>query len=119
MINNLAPDITRKRLLLEGFYSVEAGKEVIQKYFEFITKELNLRTYSDPIIFETGDQGKKENQGYDAFVPLIDSGISCYVWVNKKFFSAIIYTCKDFDENKAVSASKTFWGINQIEWNVF
>jgi hypothetical protein len=35
------------------------------------------------IIFSplTG-MGKTENAGFDAFVPLIDSGISAYIWSN-------------------------------------
>jgi S-adenosylmethionine decarboxylase len=119
MIKNLAPTITRKRLLLEGFYTIETDKTTIKSYFDFITKQLNVRPYSEPIIFETGDQGKKENQGYDAFVPLIDSGISCYVWLNMKFISVIIYTCKDFDDHKAVDCTKDFFKINQVEWTVF
>lgn len=90
MIKDLAPTITRKRLLLEGFYTIDADKATIKDYFGQITAALDLKAYSEPIIFETGDQGKKENQGFDAFVPLIDSGISCYVWVFMKFISVII-----------------------------
>ncbi|HNX43249.1 MAG TPA: S-adenosylmethionine decarboxylase [Bacteroidales bacterium] len=119
MIKDLAPNITRKRLLLEGFYTIDADKATIKDYFDYITKELNVRTYSDPIIFETGNRGKKENQGFDAFVPLIDSGISCYVWVYMKFISVIIYTCKDFDEKKAVDSTKAFFKIGKVEWNIF
>jgi hypothetical protein len=119
MIKDLAPNITRKRLLLEGFYNIEANASTIKDYFHFITRNLNLRIYSDPIIFETGDQGKEENKGYDAFVPLIDSGISCYIWVSAQFLSVIIYTCKDFDEQKAVDITKQFFKINELEWSTF
>jgi len=53
--------------------------------------------YSEPIIFSLEGIGKSDNGGFDAFVPLIGSGISLYVWSEKKFLSGIIYTCKDFD----------------------
>jgi hypothetical protein len=119
MIKDLAPNITRKRLLLEGFYTIDADKSTIKDFFNLITKELNVRTYNNPIIFDTGDRGKQENRGYDAFVPLIDSGISCYVWVNMKFISVIIYSCKDFEDQKAVNTTKDFFKINHIEWSVF
>jgi hypothetical protein len=101
-MKNLAPNITRQRLLIEGFYQNEVDEEVIKDYFKTVTESLSLRMYGDPIIFSPGGEGKEENQGYDAFVPLIDSGISLYIWVNSKFFSLIIYTCKDFDEEKAL-----------------
>ncbi|MEI7477300.1 MAG: S-adenosylmethionine decarboxylase [bacterium] len=48
-------------------------------------------------------------------MPLIDSGISVYVWSNSKFLSLIIYTCKDFDAQKAADFTKEFWGIETIE----
>ena len=67
---------------------------MIRNYFNKITDELDLRMYGEPVIFSPSDDGKEENQGYDAFVPLIDSGISVYVWTASKFLSLIIYTCK-------------------------
>lgn len=114
-MKNLAPNIKRQRLLIEGFYSIEADKSSIEDYFKGITEYLGLRMYGEPIIFSPGGEGKDENQGYDAFVPLIDSGISVYVWSNTKFLSLIIYTCKDFDEQKAMEFTKKFWGIGESE----
>ncbi len=113
-MKNLAPDITRQRLLIEGFYKIDADKAVIEDYFKKITDGLNLRVYGNPIIFSPGGEGKEENQGYDAFIPLIDSGISVYVWSRAKFLSLIIYTCKSFDEEKAIEITKEFWGIWEI-----
>ena len=118
-MKGLAPDITRQRLLIEGFYSIKASKKVIEGYFLEITKALNLRMYGKPIIFSPGGEGKEENQGYDAFVPLIDSGISLYVWSNAKFISLIIYTCKSFDEKEAVKVTKEFCKIKTIEFSSF
>ena len=45
MIKNLAPDIVRKRLLFEGFYTIDVTAKVIEKYFNTITKQLQLRMY--------------------------------------------------------------------------
>jgi hypothetical protein len=118
-MKNLAPSITRQRLLIEGFYKIDVNKKVIINYFKTITKSLNLKMYGEPIIFSPGGEGKEINQGYDAFVPLIDSGISVYVWANAKFLSLIIYTCKSFDENKALEVTKKFWKVGKIESQSF
>lgn len=114
MIKNLAPDVMRQRLLIEGFYSITVDPDVIEKYFKTITENLNLRMYGKPIIFSPAGDGKSENQGYDAFVPLVDSGISVYIWSNRKFFSGIIYTCKSFDEQMALDTTKKFFGMSEI-----
>lgn len=71
--------------------------------------------YGKPIIFSPGGLGKEENQGYDAFVPLIDSGISLYVWTNERFISAVIYTCKMFDSKKATQRMKAFFKMRELE----
>lgn len=114
-MRNLAPEIMRQRLLLEGFYDKFVDENVIREYFSFITQKLGLRMYGEPVIFSPGGEGKEENQGYDAFVPLIDSGISLYVWTSAKFFSLIIYTCKSFDAELATNATKEFFGAGQVE----
>lgn len=114
-MKNLAPNIVRQRLLLEGFYQKEIKEQEIRDYFKLITESLDLKMYGEPIIFSPGGEGKEENQGYDAFVPLIDSGISLYVWSNAKFFSLIIYTCKYFDEVKALETTKEFFKTDQVE----
>lgn len=114
-MKNIAPEIKRQRLLMEGYYSIDVNREVIIRYFENITGELRLKMYGDPIIFSPQGEGKKINQGYDAFVPLIDSGISLYVWTEAKFFSVIVYTCKDFKNEKAIEVTQDFFKAKNVE----
>lgn len=118
-MKDLAPQITRQRLLIEGFYSIKVDETIIKKYFEKITKELNLRMYGAPIIHSPSGEGKEINQGYDAFVPLIDSGIYVGVWANARFFSTVLYTCKRFDGKKAVKITKDFWKIKEVATHSF
>ena len=118
-MKNIAPNVKRQRILIEGFYTISINKKVIEDYFKNITTHLNLKMYGEPIIFSPGGEGKEGNQGYDAFVPLIDSGISAYIWSSSKFFSIIIYTCKDFDERRAVSFTKDFFKSKEIVYEGF
>ncbi len=118
-MKDLAPDITRKRLIIEGYFSTEVVRSTIEQFFDSLCSALNLRKYGDPIIFSPGGEGKEENQGFDAFIPLIDSGISLYVWSNKKFFSCIIFTCKDFDEKRAIAHAQEFFKAKTLEYTLF
>ena len=113
-MNDLAPHITRQRLLIEGYFTIPVSRKTIERYFAGISKHLSLRVYGKPIIFSPGGEGKKENQGYDAFIPLIDSGISLYIWSNAKFFSAIVYTCKKFDNKKAIAFTKKLFKSKKV-----
>lgn len=118
-MKNLAPKIWRQRLLIEGFYNIEVNKKVIGNYFNNLTSVLKMKMYGKPIIFSPGGIGKKENQGYDAFAPLIDSGISLYIWTNSKFLSAVIYSCRSFDEKTAIKMTKNFFKIYDAESKSF
>ena len=118
-MKNLAPEICRQRFLLEGFFEIAVDKKIIEKFFREIAAKLSLKIYSDPIIFSPGGAGKKENQGFDAFVPLVDSGISIYIWSDAKFLSLIIYTCKKFDEKIARDFTKKFFCCAKIESQSF
>lgn len=112
-MKNLAPNIFRQRLLIEGFYTTDMSEAILEKYLLHIAAHLDLRTQGKPIIFSpTAGMGRGENAGYDAFVPLIDSGISAYVWSNTQFFSIVIYTCKGFDEEAAIKFTQEYFAVS-------
>ena len=113
-MKNLAPNIFRQRLLIESFYTTDMGKDLLEKYLLCLAECLNLQTYGKPIIFSPASGvGHEENAGYDAFVPLIDSGISAYIWTNAKFFSILIYTCKGFDEKAAIEFTQQYFETSE------
>ncbi|MDQ5844160.1 MAG: hypothetical protein M3539_02565 [Acidobacteriota bacterium] len=118
-LTNIAPEIFRKRLLVEGYFGNEVTEESLRGYFSRITSELGLRTYGEPIIHLTSGAGKDINQGFDGFVPLIDSGIYISVWVNPKFLSTIIYTCGEFDAEKAVSLVAEIFRLSDFQSAIF
>ena len=112
----IAPEIFRKRLLIEGYFArQELDAAAIREYFAVITSRLALRTYGEPIVHATSGQGKAANEGYDAFVPLIDSGIYVCVWSARAFASVILYTCAEFDDVEAIEATREFFELT--EWD--
>ena len=118
-LTSIAPQIFRKRLLVEGYFRVEVTHELLLRYFERITNELGLSTYGEPIIHRTSGEGKAANEGYDGFVPLIDSGIYVAAWVNPRFMSTILYTCADFDEDRAVTVVRDFFDLDEHQAAIF
>jgi S-adenosylmethionine decarboxylase len=118
-MKDLAPDIVRQRLLIEGLYSREVDQPVVESYLIDVAAHLGLRTYGRPIVHAPGGAGKDENQGFDAFIPLIDSGISLYVWSQKRFFATVLFTCKSFDLNAALRFTRTFFAASELEHRQF
>lgn len=111
-MKNLAPDIFRQRLLIEGFYARRLDAAAIRAYLLGVAAHLGLRTYGEPVVFtpESGE-GRPENAGFDAFVPLIDSGISGYFWSGPRFLSIVLYTCKGFESAAAIAYTRAYFQI--------
>ena len=84
-----------------------------------LAAHLELRSYGRPAVFAPGDAGRDENQGFDAFLPLIDSGISVYVWSGPRFVSAVLFTCKAFDEREAIDYTIEYFGLGAFESHSF
>ena len=118
-LTDIAPDIFRKRLLIEGYFQTEVTEVSLTEYFAYVTAGLNLKTYGPPNIHRTSGEGRSVNEGFDGFVPLVDSGIYIGVWVNPRFLSTIIYTCGEFDAEKAVDLVKDFFELSDFQSAVF
>ena len=50
-MKDLAPQIYRQRLIMEGFYQIHVTKERLETYLVDLAGHLELRIYGDPIIF--------------------------------------------------------------------
>ena len=118
-LTDIAPDIFRKRLLIEGYFTTDITDKTVEEFFAHITGGLGLKTYGPPIVHHTSGAGRDVNQGYDGFVPLIDSGIYVGVWVNPRFVSTVIYTCGEFDEDKAIELMKEFFQMTEFQSAIF
>lgn len=115
----LAPEITRQRLLIEGFYTVDVDRKRVEDYLHGVATHLGLRAYGTCAVFAPEGEGRQENQGFDAFLPLIDSGISVYVWTGPRFVAAVLFTCKAFDEDSAIAFTTDFFGLGELAAQAF
>jgi S-adenosylmethionine decarboxylase len=111
-MRDLAPTITRQRLLLEGYYATAVDEDTVRSFLDELPARLGLRTYGEATVFAPGGTGREGNQGYDAFVPLIDSGISLYVWTEQQFIALVVFTCKAFDADEAAMFTREFFAMS-------
>ena len=118
-MRDLAPDITRQRLLIEGYYTIEVDESTIRDFLQKLPASLDLRSYGEATVFAPGGQGRDENEGYDAFVPLIDSGISLYVWTARRFLAMVMFTCKSFDTAEALRFTREYFALTEFEHQQF
>ena len=114
MMRDLAPDIVRQRLLVEANFTAHADEAMVDGFLHGLAAHLDLRTYAQATIVAPGGLGRPDNEGFDAFLPLIDSGISLYVWTARRFLACVLFTCKAFDAHRAVSYVEEAWSTTDI-----
>ena len=102
-MRDLAPGIVRQRLLVEALFTVDVDEQFVDLFLHGLADHLGLRTYAEATIVSPGGSGRAENEGFDAFLPLIDSGISLYVWTASRFLACVLFTCKTFDADEAIA----------------
>ena len=118
-MRDLEPSITRQRLLIEGHFTVDVDRDTVEAFLTGLAARLGLRTYGSPIVHAPEGAGSAENEGFDAFVPLIDSGISLYVWSDARFFAVVLFTCKRFDAEAAVAYTADSFAAPDLEYAAF
>jgi S-adenosylmethionine decarboxylase len=108
---DLAPDICRQRLIIEGTLHNVFLPEDMTQYAKEISKVLNMEPITSPVL------NHEPKYGWCAFVHWKESGMHIYTWDNRlpKFFSVDIYTCKEFDPMDAVRYTEEFFKDNLIK----
>jgi len=110
-MKDLAPDIVRQRMVIEGTLEHPFRGEEMTSYCEKITKVLDMTPVTSPMC------NYDSRYGWCAYMHWKESGIHIYSWDARKppFFSIDIYTCKAFGEKDVAVFTKDFFGHNLKE----
>ena len=110
-MKDLAPDITRQRMIVEGTLKQPFGPLDMIGYCLNITDLLNMTKVSSPIC------SYDKKYGWCAYMHWKESGMHVYSWESRTppFFSIDIYTCRAFKEESVIEFTKDFFSNNLIE----
>ena len=110
-MKDLAPDIVRKRMIIEGTVKRPFKGEAMTSYCEQLTEVLDMTPVTSPMC------NYAARYGWCAYMHWKESGIHIYSWDKHTppFFSIDIYTCKVFNELDVVKFTKDFFGSNLQE----
>jgi len=112
-MKDLAPDIFRKRMVVEGTLKRPFEPLEMIGYCRRITDVLKMTRISSPFCSHDA------KYGWCAYMHWKESGIHIYSWGRRTppFFSIDIYTCKDFSELDVVKFTKSYFidEVNEID----
>lgn len=110
---DLVPDITRQRLVIEGFPAKIISSDTIKDYLSKLSLEILMKPLMEP---ETNNS----DFGWAGWIHWETSGAHFYAWDTPHlFFSVDIYTCKAFDPLIALNFTKAYFLAEVITYKEF
>ena len=109
-MNDLAPDVYRQRMFIEGLRELPFTAEEISAYLVKLGEVLDMLPLATPFTHLS------EKYGWSAWMHWETSGVHFYSWDKRDpvFFSVDIYTCKKFDPETAVTFTKEYFKAIQV-----
>lgn len=101
---DLAPEIFRQRLVIEGLVDTDITATEISTYLSTLSEVLGMVALVEPVTH------RSDRYGWAGWIHWETSGAHFYAWEQpRQFFSVDIYTCKAFDIQRAVEfTAQTF-----------
>ena len=111
---DLAPEIYRQRLVVEGLVTSPISAEQITSYLSQLSGILEMVTLLEPVTHQS------DTYGWAGWIHWETSGAHFYGWDQPRlFFSVDIYTCKAFSAERAVDFTRDFFGATEVVYREF
>jgi S-adenosylmethionine decarboxylase len=111
---DLAPQILRQRLVVEGTCDEPIGALQIRQYLNRLATVCAMRTLTRPVTH------RSERFGWAGWTHWETSGAHFYAWEQPLlFFSVDIYTCKAFDPDRVIDFTAQYFDTHNIVGRTF
>ncbi len=113
-MRDLAPESHRQRLVIEGIPRNPIDAADIRDYLSKMSETLQMTVLRDPVT------NLSSQYGWAGWIHWETSGAHFYAWSEPRlFFSVDIYTCKKFSVGDALSLTRDFFRIEDLEYKEF
>lgn len=108
-MQDLAPEIYRQRLVIEGIPSEPLTSSKICAYLSALSVVLEMRLLAKPVTHLS------DKFGWAGWIHWESSGAHLYAWDRPRlFFSVDIYTCKRFSNDAAVEFTADYFRASEV-----
>ncbi|MEU8611842.1 S-adenosylmethionine decarboxylase [Actinoplanes sp. NPDC048791] len=106
---DLAPTITRQRMVVEGYPTFVITDEHIKDYLKKLSDVTDMITIIEPVTHVS------DLYGWAGWIHWETSGAHFYSWERPiSFFSVDIYTCKAFDPQTVIDFTKEYFRTTEL-----
>jgi|SRR3989344_6707379 len=108
-IKDLAPEIYRQRLIIEGYPAFIIEEQHIKDYLSELSSVCDMNLLAGPMT------NRSPKFGWAGWIHWETSGTHFYGWRKPlSFFSVDIYTCKKFEVQEVVDFTRSFFKATEI-----
>lgn len=108
---NLAPQIYRQRVTIEGIPEKPISSDDIKTYLSELSKVVGMVKLIEPVTHLS------PKFGWSGWVHWETSGAHFYAWDDPVlFFSVDAYTCKKFDAQIAADFTRQYFNCSQLQF---
>ena len=113
-MRDLAPEIVRQRLVIEGTCVKPITDSAISEYLTELSSLLDMKALIEPVTH------RSDRFGWAGWIHWETSGAHFYAWEEPRlFFSVDIYTCKPFNVTDAVNFTRRYFKAPSLEYKEF
>lgn len=103
-MQDLAPEIYRQRMVVEGLVTEPIDAESIKGYLSQLSKAIDMVELIEPVTHQS------PLYGWAGWIHWETSGAHFYAWEQPvRFFSVDIYTCKPFNPMAALEFTSEYF----------
>jgi len=114
IVRDLAPEICRQRLVVEGLCSAPIDAAAITAYLSTLSKTIEMVALMEPVTHQS------PLYGWAGWIHWETSGAHFYAWdVPRLFFSVDVYACKPFSAAAVVDLTRDWFAATDVVFKEF
>jgi hypothetical protein len=113
-MEDLAPEICRQRVVVEGLCREPIDAESIRGYLSELSKAIDMVALMEPVTHQS------PLYGWAGWIHWETSGAHFYAWdVPRLFFSVDVYACKPFSAQAVVDLTREWFDATTVVFKEF
>ena len=113
-VRDLAPEIHRQRLVVEGLCPQPIDAASIRDYLSQLSKAIDMIELTEPVTHQS------PLYGWAGWIHWETSGAHFYAWdVPRLFFSVDVYACKPFSADAVVELTREWFDATDVVCKAF
>lgn len=92
--------------------------ELVLNVLQTLPGKLGMKILLDPVAAFAQPNGEGDPGGWSGFVMILESHISIYTFIKRRFVTIDVYSCKEFDTQYIIDYFKKVFKTDDVDFKV-